>query len=624
VIRDRDVGVKRAGANPSHELRNVHIGPASGAPLRCVRDMDSASFATVTTSSRSSIPGPADRVSFFDEQKRRRRQTWRYAVLSALAAAVFGVPLMMFLTPLAFLIAAVSLSLLNGWMPVPAAAWNVLADLAGFVPAFLTALADAPDEDVWLWLQHAVDAVDYPFGSPSVTLAALLVPGMAIMVLVWLGYRSLFSSVGVGGALLALGAREPRADDLEERQVVNVVEEMAIAAGLPPPEVRMLDTNVPNAAAIGISHEQATVVITRGLLDRMDRDETQGVIAHLIGSIGNGDLRIALSVTTVFQALELIFTLLDALFNLSPAAWRDLRWTLRLAWSRGRSERAAAIVAQQMDRRLGEFHEDGIHALIEDAQRDRPRGTLARMLKRLPVLYVPFMPFLLLYILALFLRMQVNMFRLVFVAPLLIRVLRARRLLADATAVQLTRQPDGLALALKHLAEEGAVAPGGQWFAHLFIVGPEAAQARAEAVLHQQLASVRSGEGRDGAGGRPVAALRAVREHVQGHEAGSTGSWSQELAGVPSHPSIATRMHRLAAQGAGWRAHESGDSRPLETGRWRQSLAGTLAVAIVIGPLLAVAGVLMVFALSMIFLFGAVAALFFMGLAMAGIHALVT
>jgi hypothetical protein len=83
-------------------------------------------------------------------------------------------------------------------------------------------------------------------------------------------------------------------------------------------------------------------------------------------------------------------------------------------------------------------------------------------------------------------------------------------------------------------------------------------------------------------------------------------------------------MHRLAAQGARWQARESGNSQPPGMGRWRQSLAGTLAVAIVIGPLLAVAGVLMVFALSMIFLFGAVAALFFMGLAMAGIHALVT
>jgi Zn-dependent protease with chaperone function len=578
----------------------------------------------VTTSSPTSIPGPLDRVSFFEEQKRRRRQTWRHTMLSAIAAAVFGVPLMMFLTPLAFLITVVTLRLLDGWIPVPAVAWSTLADLAGFVPAFLTALADAPDDDVWLWLRHGADAVDYPFGSPVVTVTALLVPGMAIMVLVWLGYRSLFSRVGVGGVLLALGAREPRADDLEERQLVNVVEEMAIAAGIPPPQVRMLDTYIPNAAAIGASHQQATVIVTRGLLDRMDRNETQGVIAHLIGSIGNGDLRIALSITTVFQALELIFTALDALLNLSRAAWRDLWWTLRLVLSRGRSDRAAAIVAQQMDRRLGEFHEDGINALLKDAQRDRPRGALARVLKRLPMLYVLILPFQLLGILAIPLGMQVNMFRRVFIAPLLMRVLRARRLLADATAVQLTRQPDALALALGHLAEQGAAPPGGQWFAHLFIVGPEAAQARAVAALQQALASLGEGEGRAQAGGRRVAALRAMREHMQEDEDGFTGSWSEELAGAPSHPSIATRIRRLAAQGARWQARDAGASQPLGTSRWRQSLVGTPVVVLVIGPLLAVAGVLMVFALSMIFMFGAVAALCLMGLAMAGIHALVT
>src|SRR5205814_1135257 len=71
----------------------------------------------------------------------------------------------------------------------------------------------------------------------AVVLGALvwLVPGIVAMLLIFPVIRTLFRRAGVGGALLALGAREPRLGDLEEHQLVNVVEEMALAAGLPPP-----------------------------------------------------------------------------------------------------------------------------------------------------------------------------------------------------------------------------------------------------------------------------------------------------------------------------------------------------------------------------------------------------
>src|SRR4030095_770328 len=100
-----------------------------------------------------------------------------------------------------------------------------------------------------------------------------------------------------------------------EQQLGNVVEEMALAAGVPPPRVLLLDTPVINAAAVGSSPNDATPIISRRILDECDRDETQGVIGHLIGSIGNGDLRIAFLMISVVLTFGTLVTLLRAPFS---------------------------------------------------------------------------------------------------------------------------------------------------------------------------------------------------------------------------------------------------------------------------------------------------------------------
>ena len=127
-------------------------------------------------------------------------------------------------------------------------------------------------------------------GAALLGAVCLLVPGILAMLALWALLRRLFSGAGVGGLVIGLGAREPDLTDLEERQLVNVVEEMAIAAGLPAPRVMLLDGQIANAAVVGSAPEDAVVVVSRRLLDEMDRDETQGILAHQIASIGNGDL----------------------------------------------------------------------------------------------------------------------------------------------------------------------------------------------------------------------------------------------------------------------------------------------------------------------------------------------
>ncbi|HPC86546.1 MAG TPA: M48 family metallopeptidase [Smithellaceae bacterium] len=100
-----------------------------------------------------------------------------------------------------------------------------------------------------------------------------------------------------GGAAVAkmLGARriDPGATDPDERRLVNVVEEMAIASGIPVPQIFVLDSekNI-NAFAAGLEISDAAVTVTRGALNKLNRDELQGVVAHEFSHILNGDMRL--------------------------------------------------------------------------------------------------------------------------------------------------------------------------------------------------------------------------------------------------------------------------------------------------------------------------------------------
>lgn len=114
-----------------------------------------------------------------------------------------------------------------------------------------------------------------------------------------------------GGAAVAqmVGARlvDPSTRDLLERRLVNVVEEMAIAAGIAVPRVYVMDDeNAINAFAAGHSVNDAIVAVTRGALTRLTRDELQGVIGHEFSHILNGDMRLNLRLIGVLFGLMMI------------------------------------------------------------------------------------------------------------------------------------------------------------------------------------------------------------------------------------------------------------------------------------------------------------------------------
>ncbi len=114
-----------------------------------------------------------------------------------------------------------------------------------------------------------------------------------------------------GGAAVAqmVGARQvdPSTRDLLDQRLANVVEEMALAAGIAVPRVYVMDAELSiNAFAAGHSLNDAVIVVTRGALTRLSRDELQGVIGHELSHILNGDMRLNLRLIGVLFGLMMI------------------------------------------------------------------------------------------------------------------------------------------------------------------------------------------------------------------------------------------------------------------------------------------------------------------------------
>ena len=96
------------------------------------------------------------------------------------------------------------------------------------------------------------------------------------------------------------------ATPLELQTVNNVSEEMAIAAGIPKPEVYVIDDPTPNAFATGRKPEEGIVCVTTGLLEVLNREELQGVVAHEIGHIRNNDIKFMTTLAIVVGIIPLI------------------------------------------------------------------------------------------------------------------------------------------------------------------------------------------------------------------------------------------------------------------------------------------------------------------------------
>ena len=243
-----------------------------------------------------------------------------------------------------------------------------------------------------------------------VDLLAFSMPG-GIGALIFLSIGMIATTVTfAAGDKVVLALNNARVVSAEEEPLLhNVVEEMAIAAGLPKPRVAIIESQAMNAFATGIYADNAAIGVTRGLIANLSRDELQGVVAHEMGHILNWDTRY---MTAVGILVGLIALVSDAILR---ARWH------RMGSSSGR--------------------------------RSKGGGGAALIVFAIVIFFAILAP----------------------IAGRLVQfaVSRQREYLADATSVQLTRNPLGLIGALEKLGgQDKAPELGNRATQHLFIVNP--------------------------------------------------------------------------------------------------------------------------------------------------------
>jgi Zn-dependent protease with chaperone function len=384
---------------------------------------------------REPVAASARRVHFLDEQARNRRVSRSVAGLVVVSLFVSGIPLSVFISPALIVLAALFAYVADVFTTVPPEVWDALHDAAFMLPE--------------TWRAIRSDTVDMPWRN---ILLLLLVPGTVAISVMWLFVRILFRKVGVGGALRRLGARAP-SSSASERRLVNLVDEIAVSAGVPAPGVMVIDTDESNVAAIGLSMESATIVVSTGLMSRLSRDEAQAIIAHVMSSVGNGDLRIASAILSVLQTWGAVSLLIDT--PLGPSSRRTL----------GRVTRNAIRAAQgTVDLEDAESSLDGLlFGSLESDDFTSATDTEAIMTSGSHPLFDLFVtvPLLLtMGIASIAARAAIMLFTLLVSGPWIALLWRSRRRLADAGAVQLTRNPDALAGALQKLFTADVKIPG--------------------------------------------------------------------------------------------------------------------------------------------------------------------
>jgi heat shock protein HtpX len=130
------------------------------------------------------------------------------------------------------------------------------------------------------------------------------VAGAGLMAVASIGWSAISLAVGDRMVLGMAGAKEIEKQDVP--QLYNVVEEISIAAGVPMPKVMVLETDALNAFATGNKVSSGTIAVTRGLLNSLNRDELQGVVAHEMAHLRNLDTRYMVVVGVTVGLIALV------------------------------------------------------------------------------------------------------------------------------------------------------------------------------------------------------------------------------------------------------------------------------------------------------------------------------
>jgi hypothetical protein len=162
------------------------------------------------------------------------------SALCIFAAFLMGVPLTLVLTPFLYAVTMVTAEVVNHFSPLPPEFWQSANDLAKLAYRVANAAINQ---------RGALDPQEL-----AISAALVLLPGIVLGFVLWVGILLLFRHGGVGGTIASLNAREPNQGDLKELQLADAVQEMAIAAGLPAPKIMLIDSPGANSVALGRAH----------------------------------------------------------------------------------------------------------------------------------------------------------------------------------------------------------------------------------------------------------------------------------------------------------------------------------------------------------------------------------
>src|SRR5207247_5025917 len=149
--------------------------------------------------------------------------------------------------------------------------------------------------------------------------------GTLIVILIGSVFKTLQLARGGGAVAELLDGRliNSNTSDADERKLLNVVEEMSIASGVPVPQVYVMDVEAGiNAFAAGHSASDAAISVTRGCMKMLSRDELQGVIAHEFSHLLNGDMRLNLRLMGLLHGILLLAYLGDAVLRVTSEGVR--------------------------------------------------------------------------------------------------------------------------------------------------------------------------------------------------------------------------------------------------------------------------------------------------------------
>lgn len=262
----------------------------------------------------------------------------------------------------------------------------------------------------------------------------------AVVIVVVAAILSLLTPVLIFWRAAYLVLRLTRARQLgegEQPELRRTVENLCIGSGLPQPGMYVIDAGAANAFSTGLSPESSSLVVTRGLLELLERRELEGVVAQELVQIGNGDTRVSTILAAGTAFLRLRFTAVVAVF----------RFLFRVHWAVGGFAFLYLALPMLIAIPLGFWA--GI-SLLDD---EPAQGAVLLITMSIPV-------------------------HALVIAPLLAEVIRAavtreRQFLADADSVLLARNSEPLATALLKMAAAGMADLGAaRSTAHLWTVDP--------------------------------------------------------------------------------------------------------------------------------------------------------